>query len=147
MDVLKKNLLEERLNKSPIPLFLHDSTIENLVTYGEQLIISYRLGMYHYGTNMDVFKDVINESDKRILIVRQIFDGVKIKEFKLSIEDIGVDILGIDNILMIDKNIIRFEIFNENVVGYQSKVTDPVVEFEFKGFKWEVIGEEECKYW
>ncbi|MEG1821149.1 MAG: hypothetical protein RR201_02810 [Malacoplasma sp.] len=146
MEQLKRNLLEERLNKSPKSLFLHDAEIQNLITYGEQLMIWYRLGPHDYCANMDVFKDVVNEDYKTSLIVRQAFEGVKIKIFDFSIEDIDVNVLRINDVLMIDKNTIRFEILG-GVVHHESNATNPVVEFEFKSFKWEVFWEEKHKQW
>ncbi|MEG2562142.1 MAG: hypothetical protein RSB10_05960, partial [Clostridia bacterium] len=86
--------------------------------------------------------DIVDENEKKILIIRQIFDGVKIKEFNFSIEDIDVDLLAINDISMTATNTIRFEVITEMEFGYQSKVIDPVVEFEFESYKWEVIGEE-----
>ncbi|MEG1821147.1 MAG: hypothetical protein RR201_02800, partial [Malacoplasma sp.] len=63
------------------------------------------------------------------------------KIFDFAIEDIGADVLGVDDFSLIDKNTIRIEIFGFDINDYESRITNPVIEFEFKSFKWEIIGE------
>ncbi|MEG1821148.1 MAG: hypothetical protein RR201_02805 [Malacoplasma sp.] len=141
MDVSKIKLIEERLNEKPNSLYLHDAGMENLILYGEQLIITFGLGLYNYYTNSHIFKDVVNEDCETELLIREIFDGVKIKIFDFAIEDIGADVLGVDDFSLIDKNTIRIEIFGFDINDYESRITNPVIEFEFKSFKREIIGE------